>query len=610
MFYEWLIPQQWLHQALNSSYFGGVSQLLVMYFVFIGWPSFRISYRRKSIAEFLHWLRGGTSSVWPTNEDDIRQARRRKKIFLLDEDVRREMPFRVIAATSFLFFMIVVGLPLWWKTTSTYRARFQKLLYMEPIIIPVSINLIHFQEDLMVTGSPIPSAEYLKEFYLANASKYNLNIEPFEVSYNIAQHTLGNMSELEASVRKWSEETNFAVNIAVVGPSLSLPELDGYWIYLDSKLTAFLKYVEDEEKMIENLVMVQTDVLMDFRQLHGIIRRNQKKPVEPWKTPNLSPSEQKRLAWNSPALGSHCNVHLYFIHTHDDGWYSMEQYSAIRLNVMRFVQKIHDITIISFNSEHLWDFDLSNWVEKDVVGSSFLQWQDVNAIITKIDAVTSTVESSLSLLKLVIIDSRDKIALHDQMGKEVEGVVIASWGALITSKHNDSTSASSRLIAALRALFGFDTDLPHGSKRSSSPISEWELERLKLHAYVDCLMNTVSSVHAMHDLVDQIDNVIIDDEIAGRINHATSLTTSAVKEGYRNFAAACEGQLLAVKAREDPSLLKLLYFPSDQKFAVYMPLFLPVLIPICGSVWMLYKLKFSEWLYHCEGNSFDVSDIS
>ena len=50
-----------------------------------------------------------------------------------------------------------------------------------------------------------------------------------------------------------------------------------------------------------------------------------------------------------------------------------------------------------------------------------------------------------------------------------------------------------------------------------------------------------------------------------------------------------EGRRLADEAVSHKSLLALLYFPQDQKFAVYMPIMLPVLLPLIGSIWKIFK---------------------
>jgi phosphatidylinositol glycan class S len=45
----------------------------------------------------------------------------------------------------------------------------------------------------------------------------------------------------------------------------------------------------------------------------------------------------------------------------------------------------------------------------------------------------------------------------------------------------------------------------------------------------------------------------------------------------------------AEKAFFDHSLLALLYFPEDQKYAIYIPLFLPIAFSLATSLWPVYK---------------------
>lgn len=50
------------------------------------------------------------------------------------------------------------------------------------------------------------------------------------------------------------------------------------------------------------------------------------------------------------------------------------------------------------------------------------------------------------------------------------------------------------------------------------------------------------------------------------------------------FQASKEAATSSERAFFDPSLLHLLYFPDDQKFAIYIPLFLPLAVPILLSL--------------------------
>lgn len=48
-------------------------------------------------------------------------------------------------------------------------------------------------------------------------------------------------------------------------------------------------------------------------------------------------------------------------------------------------------------------------------------------------------------------------------------------------------------------------------------------------------------------------------------------------------AEAKQAYVSAERAFFDPSMLALLYFPSEQKYAIYIPLFLPIMIPVIFS---------------------------
>ena len=55
------------------------------------------------------------------------------------------------------------------------------------------------------------------------------------------------------------------------------------------------------------------------------------------------------------------------------------------------------------------------------------------------------------------------------------------------------------------------------------------------------------------------------------------------------YTLSTRAYLHSEQAFFDPSLLELLYFPDDQKYAVYFPLFLPVSLPLLNSLYHLVK---------------------
>ena len=62
-------------------------------------------------------------------------------------------------------------------------------------------------------------------------------------------------------------------------------------------------------------------------------------------------------------------------------------------------------------------------------------------------------------------------------------------------------------------------------------------------------------------------------------------------EGYQASREALE---FSETAFFDQSLLALLYFPDDQKYAIYIPFFLPVGIPVIFSLKTLFKFVKGE----------------
>lgn len=145
----------------------------------------------------------------------------------------------------------------------------------------------------------------------------------------------------------------------------------------------------------------------------------------------------------------------------------------------------------------------------------------------------------------------------------------------------------------MRVLFGLDTDLPVSFDRLSLPVAKWEIKRIKLRSFIDCSISGISSIAAIHKLISQIDNIVINEEVASKTNLAVELIsqvlTTVEKTGHIEVASVAKGRALAESALNDKSLLSLLYFPNDQKFAIYLPLFLPTLLPLFGSLLALSR---------------------
>lgn len=148
-------------------------------------------------------------------------------------------------------------------------------------------------------------------------------------------------------------------------------------------------------------------------------------------------------------------------------------------------------------------------------------------------------------------------------------------------------------LAQLRLLLGIQhTHHPPGFMLQSpgnAGLTDWELDRLLWSRSVENIATASTTITSLAQLLDQIGNIVINDNIAQQVSSAvTSLQLAVAELEAGNLAFALQYSREAILASEraffDPSLLHLLYFPDDQKFAIYIPLFLPMCVPIVLSL--------------------------
>ncbi|NWR82049.1 PIGS transamidase, partial [Centropus unirufus] len=148
-------------------------------------------------------------------------------------------------------------------------------------------------------------------------------------------------------------------------------------------------------------------------------------------------------------------------------------------------------------------------------------------------------------------------------------------------------------LAQLRLLFGLSRDELPPEFLLESPgnegLADWEVDRLLWAHAVENIATVSTTLTSLAQLLDKIGNIVIKDDVASEVYRAVAAAQSAVAElatGHLHsaFQASKEAVTSSERAFFDPSLLHLLYFPDDQKFAIYIPLFLPMAVPILLSL--------------------------
>ncbi|KNC49856.1 GPI transamidase component PIG-S [Thecamonas trahens ATCC 50062] len=187
--------------------------------------------------------------------------------------------------------------------------------------------------------------------------------------------------------------------------------------------------------------------------------------------------------------------------------------------------------------------------------------------------------------------------------------VIPTWGAITVVAPADGTfdlaPYRGTTLAHLRRLLGLRSPVrgtvepelgagfvePVGSRGAAL----WEVDALATARVGALTAEAVDAVRQLTELVDSIPNMVVEDHIAADVSVALSLAADA------RAAAATHGQLLdavrlatrahvlADRALFDQSIVGLLYFPDDHKYAIYTPLFVPISLPVVIGV--LKELK-------------------
>ncbi|GAA5970980.1 hypothetical protein JCM11641_004533 [Rhodosporidiobolus odoratus] len=141
----------------------------------------------------------------------------------------------------------------------------------------------------------------------------------------------------------------------------------------------------------------------------------------------------------------------------------------------------------------------------------------------------------------------------------------------------------------LRSLLG----VPPGP--SAGALSSDRLDHLVQSRLREAARDSVDSLTAIAKLAADIPNMRIGKEVQSRVKEALDeLEKAAASSVYlpsEALAHVARAQTLASQAYFDPSMLALLYFPDEHKYAVYTPLFGPIAVPLLVA--LLREVK--EW---------------
>ncbi|KAI8805071.1 phosphatidylinositol-glycan biosynthesis class S protein, partial [Cladochytrium replicatum] len=233
--------------------------------------------------------------------------------------------------------------------------------------------------------------------------------------------------------------------------------------------------------------------------------------------------------------------------------------------------------------------------------------------------VASTVSHAPPLNFVLYVPPRILTPLHlkraDGTLLESNAFLVHRWGGIVISNTPNTVSTPgttespefhytvselqgplSYFVAQLRTLCGVKPTrirkasslLPGVSityDTSRDGITSWEYDRLLRFRVAAILRDAAGTLQSLATLVTSMPNMVVLDAIRDRVSDALddmddareALNVGNETEALKRARSALKG---AEDAFFDPTMVSLLYFPDEHKYAVYLPLFFPISVPL------------------------------
>ncbi|CAO3684438.1 unnamed protein product [Umbelopsis ramanniana] len=230
--------------------------------------------------------------------------------------------------------------------------------------------------------------------------------------------------------------------------------------------------------------------------------------------------------------------------------------------------------------------------------------------------LASAISSSPTINFILYIPAADKtpLRIHDDKGQPLRSnaFLIPRWGGIAIK--NPPKSASGRLefskedlkpfmeifVAQLRGLVGIhDLKKTMSSLESSYEISlpptpqtavtVIEMDAVVKQRIAENVVNSIATLKSLAKLVTEIPNMVVLDHIRTEVQLSLdSLNQACQALQQEDYLKALQHSIHAIERSEkaffDPTMVSMLYFPDEHKYAIYMPLFVPVSVPLIMAV--------------------------
>ncbi|KAM4545478.1 GPI transamidase component PIG-S [Odontesthes bonariensis] len=531
-----------------------------------------------------------------------------------------------LAALSIAVVVVIVGVPLWWRTTETYRAWLPVSQIRE--LAKLQLQLCTDVEVVFARGTVTP--EQQKKVPLTQTQDEDRAVDEdtvlryrYETRYRTAtvmeEDALNKPTAAEADLSlHMLSETPCGVLVVYVIPESSALLPEDVNVYVGQRRTALLRsgapmrVGKTLEQLLAYLQPRIKQVLQVMSFSHADITAALSDRVR------FNPGSKESIADSMRAFKSSPGYEITFSLLNPDPKSHRLHWDiegAVQAYIQPLLTKLSPVANFSIDSQTLHYAMLGVNPRFDSSRNAHMLNADslahvINPVEARLGSNAASSNPVLNFLLYVPDSYRSPLYIQDYKKQEVPSNAFHSprWGGIMVYNVNsfygpeaefpvdiniDMAKVMGVFLAQLRLLLGVQSSSsPPGflvAPCGSAGLADWELDRLMWSRSVENVATATTTITSLAQLLDQIGNIVINDNIAQQVSSAVMSLQLAVAEleaGNLGFALqySKEAILASEKAFFDPSLLHLLYFPDDQKFAIYIPLFLPMCVPILLSL--------------------------
>ncbi|KAL0994981.1 hypothetical protein UPYG_G00130230 [Umbra pygmaea] len=524
-----------------------------------------------------------------------------------------------LAALAIAAVVIAVGVPLWWKTTETYRAwlpvaQINQLAQLQ-LQLSVEVEVVFARGSLSAEQQKkIPPSQTHQEAHAVDDStRWRSSYETrYRTATIMEEEALNQASaeEADGALHMLSENPSGSVVIYVVPESSTLLS-EAVSVYVGQRRTALMRAVNQMRGGLKEILDILETRIKQVLQVmsfsHSDITAALSSRVRLGDRSREGLSDSMRAFKSSPGYEVTFSLLNPDPSSHRLHW---EIEPAIHSYIQPFLTKMAPVANFSLDSQILYYAVLGVNPRYDpALGAYTLNADSLSHVINPVEArLGSSAASSNPVLNfLLYVPDAHHSPLHitDQRRDPVPSNAFSSprWGGIMVyNVHTDSDPVDIHIdmrrvmgvfLPQLRLMLGVQSTAPPPGfligPCGTVGLADWELDRLMWSRSVENVATAMTTITSLAQLLDQIGNIVINDNIAEQVSSAVAslqLAVGQLEAGNLGLAMqySKEAILQSERAFFDPSLLHLLYFPDDQKFAIYIPLFLPMCVPILLSL--------------------------